>query len=70
MTPISDGTAFDQDPTVAPDGKQIAFFSNRTNAAGNNAGQIWVINVDGTGLRQIGIGKPGTASGPPEWSRR
>ena len=43
----------------SPDGTQIAFLSNRINAAGNNDSQVWVINLDGTGLRQVGIGKPG-----------
>ena len=70
LTPITDGTAFDQDPTASPDGKQIAFLSNRINAAGNNDSQVWVINLDGTGLRQVGIGKPGHAAGAPEWGRR
>ncbi len=38
----------DQQPRWSPDGQQIAFTSNRT---GNN--EIYVINVDGTGLQQL-----------------
>lgn len=36
------------DPAWSPDGKQIAFASTRT---GNS--EIWVVNVDGTNLRQV-----------------
>ena len=44
---------------LVPDGTQIAFKSNRTNAAGTNDNQIWVINADGTGLKELGVGSPG-----------
>ncbi len=49
-------------PSWPPDGKQIAF-----NAPGvGGAGDIWVINVDGTGLTNL----TQTASGEarPDWS--
>jgi Tol biopolymer transport system component/serine/threonine protein kinase len=35
-------------PSFSPDGRQIVFFSNR-----NGDGKIFVINVDGSGLRQL-----------------
>lgn len=70
LVAVSDGTAFDSEPTMAPDGKQIAFKSNRTNAAGTSDAQVWVLNTDGTGLRQVGLGSLGSADGAPEWGRR
>ncbi|MGZ8802403.1 MAG: TolB family protein [Mycobacterium sp.] len=70
LVPITDGTAYDQDPSISPDGTQITFKSNRNNAAGTNDTQIWVINKDGTGLRQMGIGTAGTADGAPTWGPR
>lgn len=36
------------DPAWSPNGKQVAFVSNRSGSA-----QIWVVNADGTNLRQI-----------------
>jgi Tol biopolymer transport system component len=70
LTPITDGTSYDQDPTFSPDGTQIAFKSNRNNAAGTSDAQIWVIGMDGSGLRQLGIGSPGIADGAPAWGHR
>ena len=70
LTPITDGTSYDQDPTFSPDGTQIAFKSNRNNAAGTTDAQIWVIGLDGSGLRQLGIGSPGIADGAPAWGHR
>jgi Tol biopolymer transport system component len=70
LVAVSDGTAFDSEPTMAPDGKQIAFKSNRTNVAGTSDAQVWVLNTDGTGLRQVGLGSLGSADGAPEWGRR
>jgi len=70
LTPVTDGTAYDQDPSISPDGTQIAFKSNRNNAAGTSDTQIWVINRDGTGLKQMGIGTAGTSDGAPAWGPR
>ncbi len=70
LTPITDGTSYDQDPTISPDGTQIAFKSNRNNAASNSDAQIWVIGMDGSGLRQLGIGSPGIADGAPALGHR
>ena len=36
------------DPAWSPDGKQVLFVSNRSGSA-----QIWLVNADGTGLRQL-----------------
>ena len=68
--PITDGTSVDQDPIWSPDGTQIAFKSNRLNAAGTRDNQVWVVGADGTGLTQLGKGSPGTAEGAPAWGHR
>jgi len=45
---LTDDVHRDRGPRWSPDGKQIAFFSNRS---GKN--EIWSIHPDGSGLRQI-----------------
>ena len=45
---ISSGLAFDMQPRFSPNGQLIAFTSDR--GGGDN---IWVMNVDGTGVRQV-----------------
>ena len=45
---ISSGLAFDMQPRFSPDGQLIAFTSDR--GGGDN---IWVMNADGSGVRQI-----------------
>jgi Tol biopolymer transport system component len=57
----------DSQPVWSPNGKQIAFISNRNLPAGAPADSknLWVVNVDGTNLRQL------TSSGVnnnPSWS--
>jgi imidazolonepropionase-like amidohydrolase/Tol biopolymer transport system component len=47
-TRISSGLAFDMQPRFSPDGRMIAFTSDR--GGGDN---IWVMNADGTGARAI-----------------
>jgi len=48
----------DSDPAVSPDGTMVAFVSNRAAASDPNGNlsrppQIFVVNVDGSGLRQV-----------------
>ncbi len=60
---LTAGSFQDTDPAYSPDGKRIAFVSNRSNSF-----ELWIINRDGTGLRkltnvgtkgfQVGLGKP------------
>ena len=45
---ITSGLAFDMQPRFSPNGQMIAFTSDR--GGGDN---IWVMNADGTGARQI-----------------
>lgn len=48
LTRIAEGLAYDQQPRFSPDGKRIAFTSDR--GGGDN---IWVMNVDGSDKRQV-----------------
>jgi Tol biopolymer transport system component len=60
---LTTGSFQDLDPAYSPDGKHIAFVSNRSKSF-----ELWIINRDGTGLRkltnvsaqgfQVGLGKP------------
>jgi TolB protein len=61
---LSKNAAFDGWPAWSPDGKRIAFSSNRAGPA--NTGQIFVVNADGAGLRQITGGPAGFAQ--PSWA--
>lgn len=60
--PITRGSAWDIEPRFAPDGKRIAFISDRSGAQ-----NVWAVNPDGTDLRQIshepeeGLSNPGWA---------
>lgn len=45
---LTSGLAFDMQPRFSPDGRQIAYTSDR--GGGDN---IWVMNVDGSGAHQI-----------------
>ena len=47
-TRIAEGLAYDQQPRFSPDGRRIAFTSDR--GGGDN---IWVMNVDGSDKRQV-----------------
>jgi len=51
-----------ESPTWSPDGSKIAFVSNAMDGQ-----QIWVINLDGTGLRRISSGMEGGLR--PTWDR-
>lgn len=56
--------SFDGYPAWSPDGKRIAFASDRTGFF-----QIWVMAADGTGLRSLTPDqKPGQQSTKPNWS--
>ncbi|MFM9956481.1 MAG: amidohydrolase family protein [Phycisphaerales bacterium] len=47
---ITSGLAWDMQPRFSPDGKRIAFTSDRAPSNGDN---VWTINVDGSDSRQI-----------------
>ena len=51
---LTSGVSWDMQPKFSPDGKRIAFTSDRTPSGGGAAGDnIWVINRDGTSPVQI-----------------
>ena len=53
----------DMYPSVSTDGKRVAFASNRTGPA--RTGQIWLMNIDGSGLHQLSQGPWSHAQ--PDW---
>ena len=61
---LTNNSSDDFDPAWSPDGKQIAFVSNRPTANGD--GQfIYVMNADGSDVRQL---TTETDSKFPDWS--
>jgi len=45
---ITDGLPFDSQPRISPDGKWIAFISDR-----NGADNLWISKIDGTGAKKL-----------------
>lgn len=63
-TRLTGGTAWDVEPAWSPDGKQIAFVSDR---GGNE--QIWLMDADGQNLRQLTDEKDARVT-DPVWDPR
>jgi len=61
---LSNNAAFDGWPVFSPDGKRIAFASNRSGPA--RTGQIWLMNVDAGDMSQLSHGPWSHAQ--PAWS--
>jgi len=59
---LTDGTSFDINPCWSPDGTKIAFGRSIRGFADST---IWIINIDGSGPRQLTLGGYETA---PAWS--
>jgi Tol biopolymer transport system component len=49
------------DPSFSPDGRMIAYYRLRADR-GDEFGEVWVMNADGTGKRRVALGAN------PEWS--
>jgi WD40-like Beta Propeller Repeat len=49
------------DPSWSPDGRRIAYYRRPQNA-GDERGEVWVMNADGTGQKRLALGAN------PEWS--
>jgi len=49
---LATSEADDQSPTWSPDGRRIAFVSDRSNRV-DHENEIWVVEVDGDGLRRL-----------------
>ena len=60
-SPLIASTFSDSEPHYSPDGKHVAFQSNRSGAA-----EIWISNADGTGAVQLT--SLGAIAGSPAWS--
>jgi len=60
---LSSNAAFDGWPVWSPDGKRIAFASNRAGPAA--VGQVFVVNADGSGLVRV---SDGASHVQPAWS--
>ena len=56
---VTNDKFFDRYPRWSPDGKKIAFTSDRSGRY-----EIWTIDADGTNLRQISFDSPGDATFP------
>jgi Tol biopolymer transport system component/imidazolonepropionase-like amidohydrolase len=59
---MTDGPAWDFQPRFSPDGKQIAFISDRS-----GSDNLWIINVDGTGAKKVSD-ESDDLLGSPAWS--
>ena len=61
---VTNDEAFDRYSRWSPDGRQIAFSSDR-----NQGGNVWIVNADGTNMRQITFPNAHhTSYGFPVWS--
>ncbi|WP_170234865.1 amidohydrolase family protein [Croceicoccus sediminis] len=60
---ITRGMAFDTQPVFAPDGKSIAFLSDRSGAE-----NLWVVRPDGTEARQVSFYDDDPIFTSPSWS--
>jgi TolB protein len=52
LTRLTTSEADDRSPTWSPDGRWIAFVSDRSNRV-DHENEIWVVGADGDGLRRV-----------------
>lgn len=60
---LTQGLAFDTQPTYSPDGRSILFVSDRS-----GADNLWIADADGRHPRQISFGDDATTLVSPAWS--
>jgi TolB protein len=53
LVPPPDAPVYDSAPAFSPDGRHVAFIRKRSQARPNAQEAAFVVNVDGTGLRQL-----------------
>ncbi|SER33807.1 amidohydrolase family protein [Sphingobium sp. YR768] len=61
--PLLTGMAFERNPVFSPDGRQFAFISDRSGVT-----NLWLANVDGTGLKQLSHDSSVAIYSSPAWS--
>tara|TARA_R110000787_G_scaffold269147_3_gene375858 strand:+ start:4280 stop:7471 length:3192 start_codon:yes stop_codon:yes gene_type:complete len=61
--PLLTGMAFERNPVFSPDGTQFAFLSDRSGVT-----NLWIANVDGTGLKQLSHDTSVAIYTSPTWS--
>src|SRR5580704_15148613 len=59
---LTEGPAWDCQPRFSPDGKQIAFISDRS-----GSDNLWIVNADGTGSKKVSD-ESDDLLGSPAWS--
>lgn len=64
--PAHAGDAANHSPAISPDGTRIAFTSNQGGQTGYV--DVWVVNRDGTGLKNLTPNTPRSSEGAPTWS--
>ena len=65
---LTDPILMAQSPAWSPDGKQIAFSGSMDGLGGAGKEQIFVMNQDGSGVRQITVDPNWTSCRSPSWS--
>lgn len=61
--PLTSGMAMDSQPRFSPDGKRIAFVSDRS-----GQDNLWLIDVDGSNLRRLSKGSNKLEFASPSWA--
>ena len=67
LRPLTDGRDFEQQPAWSPDGKRIAYVSNRESIFEPDR-QVYVVDVDGSNPVQVSDVSGDTAGLYPSWS--
>src|SRR5260370_36626531 len=74
-TPLLSGRAWERCPRYSPDGRQIAFISDRPTLVGRNVENVWIFDLATKALHQVTNSKDlekaslirGTVEGTPTW---